>query len=153
MAWSKIFKEYGICAKCGKRMAEPNKALCFECSEMEMVYQKRYLSKMTDEEQEIFKDKSRVTAMTRYHKLKNSGICVSCGRRKALNGNVFCLDCKVRKKKKRMENHSIYRHERPDYGLCFICGRPVYENHRTCKDCYEKRKAQAALNFKKSKVE
>ena len=33
----------------------------------------------------------------------------------------------------------ILRSERPDYGKCYICGKPVMDGKGVCPECYQKR--------------
>jgi len=70
-------------------------------------------------------------------KRRNAGLCVRCGQRPAQEGRVVCLECKIanaRIQKKR--NNEIPRHERPNYGLCYVCGELVKPGFRLCEKHY-----------------
>ena len=77
----------------------------------------------------------------RYEKLKAEGLCVQCGSRRAIKGQVLCLECKTRNKKRESEKNrgKIARSERSAYGLCYVCGEELKNNEsKLCSKCSEK---------------
>ena len=145
-------KELGICVYCAKRMAEPGNAGCFECSESHRNYKMRKRNSMSNEEHEIYKEKKREESLQRYHKRKNEGICVGCGKRNSMNDSVYCIECYVKRKNQYRKRNPYLRTERHEFGLCYICGMPVYENHRTCRMHYESRRRQILINRNHKKL-
>ena len=69
---------------------------------------------------------------------KAQGLCIWCGKPRSKYSSCFCLECRLknqRKNEKRYrEQYGVKRVERPDYGLCYICGSPI-EYGRTCERC------------------
>ena len=47
-------------------------------------------------------------AIRRYYRLKKEGICVVCGRRKAIEGISFCEICREKKRQSRERNKKKY---------------------------------------------
>lgn len=127
-----FYKSIGICVRCHKRKAEPNKVMCMECADKDAEYTKRR------REMDLAHIKAREAE--KYQELKESGICVRCKRRAATPGYVDCPSCRGKVRRKRyLERQDIERSERPSYGLCYICGSPVVEGKKVCESCYEKR--------------
>lgn len=125
-----MFKEIGICPTCQKRKAEPHHVECYECLDAKRLrYYKNKESLKTNK-------RKNTTAERR----KADGICVTCGKRKAMNGKTRCGICLVKQRKQAKERRGAYleRYERPTYGMCYICGsKELYENRNLCKRCYD----------------
>lgn len=139
------YNEHGICRDCGQREVEPNTQLCFECAERKYKKAKEYYKNNRDEINEKNKRRSR----EKYAARKASGICVKCGKRKALENKTLCIDCYVKKRRKKDPrwNNEIERSERPQYGLCYICGSPLSDHHSLCNKCLERcRNQMISLN-------
>lgn len=51
------------------------------------------------------------------------------------------------KKRKYDENkrQDISRFEYVSYGRCWVCGKPLYEGHKLCEDCYKRQFAVAEI--------
>ena len=67
---------------------------------------------------------------------KKCGKCYKCGKRKA---EGLCGICKAKSKAyKDKKRADISRSERPNYGLCYTCGKQeLYDGHKVCKNCYD----------------
>lgn len=63
-------EERGMCIRCGKRPAVPNRKHCNECLES-----------------------ARLSTKQSYDTRKAQGICVKCGKRPAAPGKVKCTEC------------------------------------------------------------
>lgn len=130
---SNIYKELGICVVCGKRETEPNRVSCFECLERDRRY-------MAMKRKKGLCDNNKINQAHRnlYAKRKEEGICTKCGKRKATNG-ILCLDCYVKSRRNRNEKKDgILRMERPNYGMCYFCGNPVFSDKHVCQCCYDR---------------
>lgn len=69
----------------------------------------------------------------RYHRRKAEGLCVQCGRRKAMDGHVRCEECKTRQD----ALHRAFVEKRMAQRICLRCGvklKPT-EKYRMCFDC------------------
>lgn len=82
-------------------------------------------------------------------KEKASGICVKCGKHKALENKTLCLNCYLKKRKIKDPrwNNEVERSERPQYGLCYVCAKPLTGHHSLCDECLTRsRKLMVELN-------
>lgn len=87
------------------------------------------------------KEKINECTKKRYHRLKNEGVCVCCGFRKATNNTTKCDECR-----KLVKQYQANRRLRLiEEGLCVNCGKPLNGSiNLTCQVCTEK-------NIKKTK--
>ena len=85
-------------------------------------------------------------------KARESGFCIVCRKRRALDGESECFECKERKReyeKRRSQTQeykdrkNAYRRERYkrwiDAGLCGYCGKPIYKGN-VCRHHFVLRK-------------
>ena len=96
MCYSKnyeFYKKHHICVRCGQEDAERNHTLCFRCMiknrESSIAYHKKHKNERIEKKREINK--------IRYYKLKQLGICTSCGKRKTKYNKVYCEFCNARR--------------------------------------------------------
>ena len=129
-------KEKGICVNCGKEYACYGLLLCHDCWEKSYVRNKQYY----ENNREVHKAKMKENAKKRYAELKEKGLCVKCGKYKAVQGMTLCLSCRVKKNmtKDKRWNNDIPRNERNSYGLCYVCATPLNKHEKLCDTCYER---------------
>lgn len=128
-----FYKRFGICVRCHKNSAEPNKVLCMECADADNERcRKKRLENL---------DSRRKRDLEKYEKLKSDGICTYCKSRKAQEGKTKCQVCLAKLRNKREKKRDdLPRSERRAYGICYICGKnPVLKDKGVCEDCYEAR--------------
>ena len=128
-----FFKSIGICVRCHKNSAEPNKVMCLECAGRDAD---RYRVKGRSE---TTLQKDAVRKKKHYEKCKLQGICPKCGR--TTDRHVFCKICrsKIRNHKERNRT-DIGRSEWISYGICYLCGKaPAMDGKKVCSKCYETR--------------
>ena len=126
-------KSEQICARCGKRT--DGKALCETCSQI--------INKRHREDREF---------------LKSIGMCVECGKQKAVPGKTKCADCAYRhgeanrklrenyteeKRQEQLEKMREYSRKRGKWasenGLCTRCFKRVpQEGYKKCAICRQK---------------
>lgn len=128
-----FYKDLGICVRCHKNPAEPNKVMCLECADKDSERSKRSRKKNLEEHKKRDLDK--------YYQLKEKGICTYCKHEKAITGKTKCAKCLAKIRNRRNANKSgICRSERVAYGVCYICGKgKIIEGKGVCQNCYEKR--------------
>lgn len=80
------YKDHGICPRC-KGWAEPGRVYCKNC--VKKVIDRRKRNDPTGEA-------NRAYAAERRARLKEAGMCVYCGKRKAIEGIVLCPVCKAK---------------------------------------------------------
>lgn len=89
-AW---YKSHGICTDCHANDAEKGHNLCTDCRLKALSRSAEYRSRETQEKREKRLKRQHEYAVSRYHSLKQAGICVDCGKREAVN-NVRCPICR-----------------------------------------------------------
>lgn len=130
-----FYKSIGICIRCHKNAAEPNKVMCLECAGRELDrYHEKGRSKTT-----LIKDSHRKKA--HYEQCKNDGICPRCGRKVENFRYVYCKRCRAKmgewRSKKRKD---IDRSDRVSHGICYLCGKNlVMPGKGVCSNCYKTR--------------
>ena len=90
----------------------------------------------TDEQKEKDRLRKRQLKQTRIE----NGLCPRCGKHQSQNGGL-CQRCRAYLKNYRDKNRcDLSRSERPDYGICYICGKnPTMKGKKVCDKCYETR--------------
>lgn len=101
----------------------------------------------------------------RYQKLKEQGICVWCRKEKAVENQVFCENCKEKRREKRRENSRKYEKSKERYqkekqyhkeryqkfkeqGICVMCKEEkAVENQVFCEKCREKHRQQKKEDY------
>lgn len=128
-------KHRGLCVDCRKE-AMPNSIYCYECWEKSYDRNQKYYAEHKEERKKQLRNNNK----KRYAMLKAKGLCTKCGKHKAVPGETLCLSCKVKKKrcKDPRWNNDIDRNDRPKYGLCYICAKPLNKHKKLCDSCHEK---------------
>lgn len=136
-------KAHGICVNCGKERACHGLILCADCWEKNNIRSRKYYEK----NKEKHKAQMRENGRKLYKERREKGLCTKCGK-KAITGKSLCLNCyakKRRRKDKRWKN-DIPRSERPAYGMCYICAKPLNKFEKICDECHEKLSIQAKIH-------
>ena len=94
------------------------------------------------------KEKIQKRNRTRYHELKERGICVKCGKLPAKEGITLCESCahkrSKREKRKRAENQQISKRDLwREQRKCYFCGGECVQGKKVCTKHYEMLKAMA----------
>ena len=129
-------KSRGYCVKCGKNRAFHNHVMCPECIEKDSL---RSANRTETEEQ---KERRNQVRLETYHKRKESGVCVRCGRKEATVGTK-CLECYAKHKRVKDEwrNRNLVKGY-ADSGLCIRCGNEPETGRNLCVECLEKSRKQ-----------
>lgn len=88
-----FYKEHHICVRCGQENAEKNHTMCLSCMMKSREESQRYNSIHYEER----KEKNRIRGKIRYERLKQQGICTSCGKRHTKYNKIQCECCRARK--------------------------------------------------------
>ncbi|MGL5713502.1 MAG: hypothetical protein ACRCX2_10825 [Paraclostridium sp.] len=132
MAYTKedynYFKSKGICVKCRKEKSAEGRVSCWSCLDKDIERKQN---------KKISKDKKDV-ALKRNKRKKDLcvafGVCRNCQKKDVKRGQL-CLECWLKNKNKRQAKKTdINRSDRHEYGLCFICGKPVHKEYKLCKE-------------------
>ncbi|MCD7724903.1 MAG: hypothetical protein LUI12_05035 [Clostridiales bacterium] len=131
-----FLKNMGLCPVCGKNKLFGDEKRCLECSA------KSYESNRKS------RQRRNITAMDYYRRdterLKAEGICRGCRKQKVVEGHIYCAACLAKKRERgrieraKKRNDGLARSERPNYGLCYTCGKPLDREGRVCQKCAER---------------
>lgn len=126
-------RNLGLCPRCGKNRLFGNEKECPECTAMMYEINQRSIKKRGIISSEYYrKDITR---------LKDKGLCRSCRKRKVADGRTYCPICLAKRRerskeyRRKKEKTGLERSERPNYGLCYTCGKPLDREGRICKKC------------------
>lgn len=95
------------------------------------------------------KEEVRARKKKQYNERKAAGICVSCGKRKAVKGRVRCLDCQQKARRQdtagRRRRGMLPKDHFDGVDWCRLCGKekPV-EGKQLCSKCLEISRASIA---------
>lgn len=136
-----FYVEHGICPRCKKQKALPNRRYCGDCLHKLSEEQIQRYHRMTENNLRQINKRLRI----RYQERKSKGICVTCGKKRAITSEVRCLECKEKARKLnedyRRRKGAVPRISYGDGFHCVICGAEV-ENKNLCDKCrstiYEK---------------
>lgn len=93
-------KAQGICVICGKRKVDDGLVRCHDCRlqanlNSRQAYKKRERNRDRKPLTEAQKERNSLYMKERYKRLKDSGICVVCGKEHAEPGLVRCWSCRL----------------------------------------------------------
>lgn len=129
-----FYVEHGMCPRCRKRKALPNRTMCAECSYKHNEAQIQRYRAMTEDDKKQRNERLRI----RYQERKSGGICVDCGKKPSLQGQTRCFECRTKCRKRSLEykrrKGAVPRILFGDGYHCAICGADV-ENHKLCDRC------------------
>lgn len=166
------FKQNHRCIRCGNKDERTlnGKTVCQSCTDKEKMYRMNKAAGIIVEKPKISQEERKKhcrKVQREYMREKRTWrkqhhMCTECGRTDALTlaGHSRCTDCFEKSriyhgykgcydfaKPKKKEEYSCTkdeRKERPDKGLCYLCGKPVRIDpktgspNRVCEDHYNK---------------
>lgn len=140
--WYHKMKAQNRCVRCGKEDAYTmiGKALCAECTEKKKEYYKKWNARR--------KEQNRKRNQIKVQKAKETGMCIKCFKRKAIEGKNYCEKCRngytQQNRRKVQSNGKLSAQEAYDCGLCMLCRKkPLAEGKKQCPECYEKLRQNA----------
>ncbi len=145
----KFALEHHLCTCCFKEKTYGNEHTCLSCRIKANERKQKRKELLSEEEYNKIKQryysqsknwKKKVTA-----ERKEKGICVDCGKRKAVNGRLRCGIClekdreRHRLKKNLNEDKAKNRQYRLENHLCYTCGTPLDKDNKStvCDNCSE----------------
>lgn len=121
--------KHGFCTVCYKENILPGK-LCPDCLEKASIYNSRITPQKMHE---VYKRKKEKCDM--------NGLCIGCKKNPARPGHAYCVSCYVKIRRKQLRNvNTISRSERPNYGMCYICGGRLDNKSNICTKCRTRNK-------------
>lgn len=122
----KMYAKYKICPRCGKNKLFGDEKTCPECLAKAMEVNRKWRSSNDWYRKDI-------------KRLKEQGLCRSCRKRRVEMGKTYCSVCLAKRREAYKKKHvtSVVRSLRHEYGLCYICGKPLDREGRVCISCKE----------------
>ena len=128
----------GLCKRCGKLPAVPERTSCKPCLEKGREADRaryargkaagmKYGGANIDAKRKSARAKSRRRRKARLE----AGLCVRCGKRPPVEGGTTCAPCRDRRQAAERQHYA----ERRDAGLCIRCGGPVFDGLSRCGPC------------------
>ena len=105
------YKSHHICVWCHRNDATKGMVTCLDCREKEHEYDRQRKQKALVNETPEHKAKRLQVTKARRERLKAQGVCIWCGKRKALQGKQHCLECSIKRKRANREYKSKKRNE------------------------------------------
>lgn len=134
----KMYREHGICIKCGHNSARPGRLYCFDCADKAAEYNRAYYNDNKEQIKEYKKEYYRTNREYR----KANGLCIACGKRPPDEGRVRCGRCLARDRQTHIrqsrEKGRIPSFMRGDGTYCEMCCKPKCSGQKLCRECYNK---------------
>ncbi len=139
-------REAGLCVRCGKEPAAPERARCEPCIEKHREADRAryeagkavgllYGGRDVERRRRAARERSRKRLEAR----RQAGVCLRCGRDRPVEGGTICEPCcQARRERERQ----LYA-ERRNAGQCGKCGEPVADGSR-CESCIRRETGPAA---------
>lgn len=135
-----FYIKQGLCPKCGKNRLFGDEKNCPEClarnEKVNIAYRIRKSGSCEEFNKQYYQETKK--------RLAEQNLCVMCKKNKRANGHVHCEEClekrriKGREIRKKQKKVGITRSERPTYGLCYCCGKPLDREGKKCIKCAAK---------------
>ena len=128
----------GICTRCGKAEAAPDRASCEPCLQKRREAERasyaagKAAGKLYGGANPEAKRRSgRTKSKRRQKERREAGLCIRCGHTPPVEGGTTCAPC--RDKRQTAERQQYV--ERRAAGLCTRCGGPVFDRLSRCGPC------------------
>lgn len=135
------YVQHGICPRCGRENAAPNRKHCFNCLEKSAERSLERYHSMASEQKQLHLKKICERQHKQYEERKAAGKCVQCGKKPALQGRVRCTECLLMHRRKdeeyRRKNGAIPQTLLGDGYHCSTCGAATIKNKKLCDRCYK----------------
>ncbi|MBQ1758215.1 MAG: hypothetical protein IIZ94_00895 [Prevotella sp.] len=105
------------------------KVTCLDCREKEREADRQRKQKALANETPEHRSKRLQVAKARRERLKAQGLCIRCGKRKALQGKQHCLECNI--KRRRINRESKRRKTNKSAGISGVDTQGASQGSRT----------------------
>ena len=128
----------GVCTRCGKRPAAPERKNCEPCIEKRRTADRaRYAAGKAagklygGADADAKRRSARAQSKKRQKARRDAGLCMRCGQHPPVEGGSTCAPCRDRRQVAELELYSARRAA----GLCTRCGGPVFDGLSRCGPC------------------
>ena len=145
-------KAAGICTKCGRAPARPERTLCEPCAEQHRARDRTrhaqakaqgipYGGRDPEARRRAGRKRSRRRSETR----RAAGLCIRCGNVPPEEGRAMCEPCREDRRVAKRARHA----ERRAAGLCVHCAAPAPGGKAYCEPCAVTRSRRRDLKAKR----
>ena len=128
----------GLCIRCGKEPAAPDRASCEPCLEKRRASDRAkyaagkaaglpYGGANADAKRKSARAKSKRRQKAR----QEAGLCIRCGTRAPVEGGTTCAPCRAKRQAAEQQQYA----ERRAAGCCTRCGGPAFDGLSRCGPC------------------
>ena len=128
----------GICTKCGKAPAEPDRSLCEPCLVKRRADDRASYARAKaagrlygGKDPQVKRKAARIASRKRQETRREAGQCTRCGRRRPVEGGATCEDCREARHAAERELYAARRAA----GLCTRCGGSTTDGGSRCAPC------------------
>ncbi len=141
--------EYHLCTNCYKERTYGNERTCLSCRIKANERKQKREKLLSEEEYNTIKQKYRLQSKDWKKRVtaerKEKGICVDCGKRKAVSGRLRCGICLAKDRERHnlknaeLKNPTKNRQYRLENHLCYTCGTPLDKDNKStvCDKCHK----------------
>ena len=145
-------KAAGICTKCGKAPARPERTTCEPCAEQHRARDRARHARAKAEgipyggrDPEARRRAGRKRSRRRSEARKAAGLCIRCGNVPPEEGRAMCEPCREDRRAAKRARHAERRAE----GLCVQCAAPAPGGKTYCDPCAKARSKRRNLEAKR----
>ena len=145
-------KAAGICTKCGRAQARPERTTCEPCAEQHRARDRERHARAKAEgipyggrDPEARRQAGRKRSRRRSEARKAAGLCIRCGHVAPEEGRTMCEPCREDRRAAKRALHA----ERRAAGLCVNCATPAPGGNAYCEPCAKARSKRRNLEAKR----
>ncbi len=142
----------GICTKCGRASARPERTTCEPCAERHRARDRARHARARAEgipyggrDPEARRRAGRKRSRRRSEARRAAGLCIRCGNVPPEQGRAMCEPCRDDRRAAKRARHA----ERRAAGLCVQCAAPAPGGEAYCDPCAETRSRRRNLEAKR----
>jgi len=132
------YKSLGICVNCRNEEALYGQVCCEICAEKDIKNKTEKIKKLKESgNYDQYKQHRNDLCKIRAKKRREAGLCEYCGKYPPEDGYKRCYKCLIKMRQKlKKRGLKISRSARPSFGMCYICGEPLYKDYKVCEKHY-----------------
>lgn len=134
-----LCRQLRICPECRKNKLAGEEKICPECLAKKAEYRANH--PLNDDKRRKNNEAFKQYSKNLYAERRKAGICVRCGKAKAVKSKAKCFICQSKDNaihRKRTENRQNIKEYRKENHLCYRCGEPIDRPQgQLCQKCWQ----------------